>query len=138
MISRITNHHVHCATHDTDVPNFKSAEKDEGIKDIFNDDQLLEKVEYILDKERQKEESREKYFCHFQETFSDGRIFWDLSSIQAREMRVKTEEELTWDDQISKYIHEKFDNIENKEDTSSHQHVYTKHSIQKITIYNKS
>ena len=28
--------------------------KDEGIKDIFNDDQLLEKVEYILDKERKK------------------------------------------------------------------------------------
>ena len=61
-----------------------------------------------------------------------GRIIQHVSTTNT-ELRRKVE-----DDRIMKYIHKKFDNIEKKESTPEDQNIDKKHSIKKITIYNKS
>jgi hypothetical protein len=120
------------ATKDIDVQ--RSPGKEEDIEDIVYDDQLIEKVERILDEEwsktAQKRESREKDLDDLQKKLVADRIVQHVSSPQAGDMRGKVEDELTGDDRIVKYIHKKFDDID--------QYVDTKHSIKKITIYNKS
>ena len=134
-----------CAIQDTDVPkvelkDLKPLEEKAGKEQIVNDCQ----VECTLEKEKeesqstQKRESGVKDLRSLQGSFTSSRIVQHLSSTQARDMRVQVEDELTGDDRIMKYIHKKFNKIEKKDTATNNPYLNTRHSIKKITIYNKS
>lgn len=134
-----------CAIHDTDVPkvelkDLKPPEEEVGVEQTISDCHVESSLEKAKEKSQstQKRESSVKDVCSPQGSFTLSRIVQHLSSTQSRDMRGKLEDELTGDDRIMRYIHKKFNNIEKKDTVINNPYLDARHSIKKITIYNKS
>jgi len=116
----------------------KPQEEEAGKEQIVNDCQVESSLEVANEESqsKQKRESKKKDACSLQESLTLSRIVQHLPL--ERETRGTIEEELSADDLVLKYIHKKFNKIEKKDIATNNPYLDTRHSIKKITIYNKS
>ena len=87
-----------------------------------------------------KKETKENNVCNLVDTCAPSRIVQQFTSTSINEMKRKREHIPTGDELIMNHIHTKIDNLDNIEHNDNsidNEYLDNKHSIKKITIYNK-
>lgn len=134
-----------CAIEAMEVPkvkikDLKPLEEYAGKRHTVNDSEVETSMEKANEESQSKQEgtSKVKDSCTLPGGFTLSRIVQHPFSTQERQTRGKIIDDLAGEDRILKYIHKKFNKTDKNDTATNNPYLDTRHSIKKITIYNKS